>query len=57
MEKNYNQKKVEQKEADGKKEVVAVDAINKSSIVTTLKRLIGTDKEHDIHGLSEFAWP
>lgn len=45
MEKNYNDK-VSKQEIE-----------NKESIMNALKRLLGTDKEKDIHGLSEFAWP
>ncbi|MHA3788932.1 hypothetical protein ACX0HA_12020 [Flavobacterium hauense] len=57
MEKNYDQHKVSQQETESKKESISIEAINKDSIMTALKRLLGQDKEHDIHGLSEFAWP
>ena len=53
MEKNYDEHKVSKHGTESKN----AEAINKDSIITALKRLLGTDKEHDIHGLSEFAWP
>jgi hypothetical protein len=57
MEKNYDQQKVSKKETESKKETIVTETVNKDSIMNTLKRLLGKDKEHDIHGLSEFAWP
>jgi hypothetical protein len=57
MEKNYDQQKVSKKETESKKETIVTETINKDSIMNALKRLLGKDKEHDIHGLSEFAWP
>lgn len=57
MEKNYNSKTVSKAETNDEKENMSIDAVNKDSIINTLKRLLGKDKEHDIHGLSEFAWP
>ena len=57
MEKNYDQHKVSQAETESKEETVITETINKDSIMNALKRLLGKDKEHDIHGLSEFAWP
>lgn len=57
MEKNYNPKKVSKEETDTKNESLVVETVNKDSIMSALKRLLGKDKEHDIHGLSEFAWP
>lgn len=57
MEKNYDQQKVSQQENQSKKETVCIEPTNKDSIITDLKRLLGRDKEHDIHGLSQFAWP
>ena len=57
MEKNYDQQKVSKNEAESKKEVINPEITNKDSIMNALKRLLGKDKEHDIHGLSEFAWP
>lgn len=57
MEKNYDSKKVSKDETDAKNESLVVETVNKDSIMTALKRLLGKDKEHDIHGLSEFAWP
>ena len=57
MEKNYDQQKVSKQETESKKENISIDVINKDSIMTALKRLLGQDKGHDIHGLSQFAWP
>jgi len=57
MEKKYDQHKISQQETESKKESISTDVISKDSIMTALKRLLGQDKEHDIHGLSEFAWP
>jgi hypothetical protein len=57
MEKNYDSKKVSKDETDNKKESLSIETVNKDSIMSALKRLLGTDKEHDIHDLSEFAWP
>ena len=57
MEKNYDQQKVSQQENQSKKETVSIEPTNKDSIITDFKRLLGRDKEHDIHGLSQFAWP
>lgn len=57
MEKNYDQQKVSQQETQSRKETVSIEPTNKDSIITDLKRLLGRDKEHDIHGLSQFAWP
>ena len=53
MEKNYDSKP----ESENKKEGISIETVNKDSILNTLKRLLGKDKEHDIHGLSQFAWP
>lgn len=50
MEKNYDSKKVSEKE-------ISSETSNKNSIIVALKRLIGNEKENDIHGLSQFAWP
>lgn len=57
MEKNYDSKKVSNNETENKKDSLSIETVNKDSIMTALKRLLGKDKEHDIHGLSEFAWP
>jgi hypothetical protein len=57
MEKNYDQQKVSKNETESKKETIVTETINKDSIMNALKRLLSKDKEHDIHGLSEFAWP
>jgi hypothetical protein len=53
MEKNY----ASEPESESKKENVSIETVNKDSILNTLKRLLGKDKEHDIHGLSQFVWP
>lgn len=53
MEKNYDSKKASDKESENKN----TEPVSKDGIMLVLKRLLGTDKEHDIHGLSEFAWP
>lgn len=56
MENNYDQQKVSKNETENN-ESLCTGASNKDSIMNTLKRLLGKDKEHDIHGLSQFAWP
>ena len=53
MEKNYDSKP----RSESKKEGISIETVNKDSILNTLKRLLSQDKEHDIHGLSQFAWP
>lgn len=57
MENNYDQQKVSKNETESNNESLCTGASNKDSIMNTLKRLLGKDKEHDIHGLSQFAWP
>jgi hypothetical protein len=57
MVKNYDQQKVSKNETECKKETIVTEPLNKNSIMSALKRLLGKGKEHDIHSLSEFAWP
>lgn len=57
MENNYDQHSVSKNETECNNEHKYNEAASKDSIMNTLKRLLGKDKEHDIHGLSQFAWP
>lgn len=57
MKKNYDQHKVTPDETECSTDNVSAVNTNKETIMTALKRLLGKDKEHDIHDLSEFAWP